>query len=351
MALIFNLLLKLGFIILINLLFSQSEETIDHNDTTNHFKKENSYQILNVVELSDGESSSSKSFARNLRNWNPTINYFILPLTDEVKSVYENIKEFEFKNFSMSNYQTLKAHTVYVGTGKQSKAFDHAIRVSDVLSGQIDRALPIHWFLAKGFLQGMFKSILVAPFFGCSQPTVCAYREAATLWTHANQTMNGNDKKLTNKIIGELMADPENKEQLKNSFSKESLQLISDDNVERGIRQMSMKFSVEVPIGTFKEMYKDMENIHRRSAFRWSPESFYFYEFKTKVYSQNKNDGSVIMLPFEKIDFNIGTNKIVKKRLADDALYFMVKIVLLYDRYINLLLFFRNQNYLYFHQL
>lgn len=313
MASIFSLLIKCSLIILINSVSSQCEEFNDNNNTVDHSFAKNFYQMHGAFELPDDDNSNEPSTStRSKSNWpdktKPTFGYTIFIMTDNFKAVYENIIEFEFKNYSKSNHQTFMTSTVYIGSGSKNwkvEASKHVTIVDSVLSGQVSSALPIHWFLAKGFLQGMFKSIIVVPFYGCYSYPSCAYNEAALIYTHLNSTMNDNSGKLS-EFIHKLWADPEDPLcPVKKLLSKETLQFISDFNIESGLRLMSMKFGEVFPLG---------QNVLEK-------------EFGATVYS-HIDDGSIIMLPFDKVDFKIGVSKVVRKRLANDAVFFMVKLIL-----------------------
>ncbi len=172
----------------------------------------------------------------------------------------------------------------------------------------------------------MFKSILVVPLNVCTKSVNCAHVEAASIWFNANETMNNNAGKI-NKLLHHIWAEPkEPTNEVKEKFSKKTLQFISQYSIELALRKMSAKLCAELPIGT--KTSKNIETVHFSSASKWLQNSNYFYEFGTTVYSHNKDDGSIVMLPFDKIDFKIGANKNVKTRLANDAMYFMVRIFL-----------------------
>ncbi len=107
----------------------------------------------------------------------------------------------------------------------------------------------------------------------------------------------------------------------KNMLSQKALTFISDYSVETGIRHMSIKLEKELMLGT--------ETIEKHIK----PDS-YPYEFGKTVYSHNKNDGSIIMLPFDKVDFEIDmSNQFVKKRLVNDAVYFLVSLILFLSQF------------------
>lgn len=318
MASIISLLFKCCLIILINGVLSQCEKLNDNNETVEHLLTKHFYQMHGAFELPDDDNDGNEpSSTESTSNWpdktKPTFGYTVFTMTDNVKSIYENLKKFEFKNYSKSYHQTLRTNTVYIRSGPKNwkvEASKLVNIVDDVLSGEVSSEtseLPIHWFLAKGYLQGMFENIIVVPFHGCTNYPSCAYSEAALIYTHLNSTMNDNSGKLST-FIHKLWADPEDPLcPVKKLFSKETLQFVSDFNVECGIRLMSMDFGEVLPLG--KEVIEK--------------------DFGKTVYSRNDNDGSVIMLPFDKVDFKIGVGKFVRKRLANDAMFFMVKVVLI----------------------
>lgn len=327
MASTFSLLIQLSLVILINSIFSYCEKLKDNNETAERLSTKNFYLMHGAFEIlnddNTNEPSSTKSKLNPPDKTKPTFGYAIFTMTDDVKSIYEDIIKFEFKNYSNSNHQTLVANTVYFGSGPKNwkvEAAKHVTIVDNVLSGQVNSALPIHWFLAKGFLQGLFENIIAVPFMDCLNYPSCAYSEAALIYTHLNSTMNDNSGKLS-KFIHKLWPDPEDPLcPVKQLLSKEALQFVSEINVESGLRLMSREFGEVLPLG------QDMSE----------------KEFGTTVYSHN-DDGSIILLPFDKYDFKIGVNKIVKKRLANDAMFFMVKVILFKLNFFNVS-FFRNQN-------
>ncbi len=243
------------------------------------------------------------------------INYFIFTVTDDFKSVHENLNELDFKKA----FETIWINMVYIGSGNRWHASAHTIKVINVLSGHVNTALPFHWFLAKGQLQNLFKSTFVLPFFDTSNHHQLEHIEAATLWYFANHTMNDNVGKFDDVVS--VMINSENPaNSVKEKLSKHALKTVSEFIFEAGLRRMKSNFGVELKLGT--------EKIDR-PAFTMIDDDVYLYEFGTTVYSRNEDDGSFIMLPFDKIDFKIDmSDLIVKKRLINDATYFLVSLIL-----------------------
>lgn len=330
MASTISLLIQFSFITLISSKLVNCE-TNDFNETIHHLLKKHFYQKAGAIELPDDEAANRKLVFSNislndLSNMNPTFSLMIFIMTDDFKSTYENLKTSSLKNFSMSQLETIVTSLAYIGSGSAVEVTELALNVDNVLSGQINTALPIHWLLAKGFLQGMFKSILVVPLNVCTKFVFCAYSEAASIWLHANNTMNNNAGNI-NKFMHQFWVEPEvPKSEVRDKFNESTLHFVSHYCLELAVRKMSEQLCAELPIGTKKNA--NLENAHLHSDSKWMKDSSYFYEFGTTVYSHNENDGSIIMLPFDKIDFKIGVNKNVKTRLANDAMYFMVRVIL-----------------------
>lgn len=258
--------------------------------------------------------------------------YFVFSMPPEVEKVVKKLRTevTDPTKLTQAEYQTLRANLAYIGSGRPGRENDHVIGTNSILSGRFLRTQPVHWFLAKGYLQGQFKKILVVPFHSCNQYPSCAFAEMTSIWSNPDQTMNskiGDYFQFTPKMCV-IKKTP--RRLLRGLMSREAQQLASDYNLETGIRQIKKLgkiYDLQTTVGT-KD--KKIPKPFYDTAFFFQRKKVKYFRFESKVFCKHGEedcptleDGDVVMLPFDKFDFVV-KRSIDKIRVVNDALRYLV---------------------------
>lgn len=277
-------------------------------------------------DVDDSIPNHQQSFY-NIRSYK---SYFVFSATQEVETIVEKLKNVKwdstFRSITKSDYQILKSSIIYIGAGQPRRPFQQVRQTGNILRADVtlDNQL-VHWLLAKGILQKMFKKILVVPFFGSNAYTACVYSELATIWTFKNQTMNNKMGEMW-RIKHTLCIDKNNPElYVKNCFSKQAMQFVADYNVDAGIRQIG-KYGVLLDIAT------KMSSKRKKVQHLITRDTTLFYEFDNDFFKIDDQDDEpfeqdflVTILPFKKIDFVFTTKDWVERvRLVNTIQLYLV---------------------------
>lgn len=263
---------------------------------------------------------------REIYNVESYKSYFVFAVTTELKEVLNKLKKIDWKakiNINKNEFNLLRNHLVYIGSGQAKRPFDHVISTSKVFAfyGKT-RIQPLHIFLAKSLLEKLVTEILVVPFHSCNNYAACAYNEYATIYTHTNLTMNNRPGDMYQFGYKLCVDQKDPRKYVRNLLSKEALQFVSDINIDSGIRQIG-KFGVILQLSS--HLIKRKQNNGKQyinSAFQWLKSKTHLNVFDYKIHFELFKNKFVIF-PFERVDFKF-IEKIDKLNFANTIEFFLV---------------------------